>query len=364
MEILMNVAMKTERSGFLGAGPYERVETRRGYANGFKGKTVQTRMGELELAIPQVRGLAEGEKGFYPQSLERGLRSERALKLAIAEMYVKGISTRKVAAVVEKLCGLDVSSSQVSAAAELLDEELKAWRNREIGEITYLLLDARYEKVRHAGAIVSCGVLVAVGIQADGKRSVLGVSVALSEAEVHWRAFLKSLQERGLHGVRMITTDDHKGLLAALEARFPGVPWQRCQVHLQRNAAAYVPKVEMRKKVARDIRSIINSRDKAEADERLGTVVQEYVKRAPKLAAWLEENIPESLTVFKMPEAHRRRIRTTNMVERLNREIKRRTRVATLFPNESSLLRLASAVLSEVSEEWESGKIYLSMKHT
>jgi transposase-like protein len=351
--------MKLERSAFLGAAPYERSEQRRGHANGFKPKRVRSRLGELDLSIPQVRGV-EGE-GFYPRALERGVRSERALKLAVAEMYVQGVSTRKVAQITQELCGLDVSSSQVSRAAAALDEELAAWRNRPLGQVPYLLLDARYEKVRHGGAVVDAAVLLAAAVLPDGRRSLLGVSVALSEAEVHWRSFLEQLQDRGMHGVQLVVADDHAGLKAAREARLVGVPWQRCQFHLQQNATAYVPQVSMRTAVARDLRSIFDAADRAEADRLLQLTAGRWQKSAPRLAAWMEQAVPEGLTVFALPVAHRRRLRTTNMLERLNREIRRRTAVATLFPNEASLLRLVSAVLVEVCEEWETGRKYLTM---
>lgn len=355
LEILFNEAMKIERSAVLGAQPYERSEQRRGYANGFKPKTLATRVGQLALEIPQTRGVE-----FYPQSLERGVRSERALKLAVAEMYVQGVSTRKVTEITSELCGLEVSSSQVSRAAQLLDEELQSWRSRPLGKLPYLLLDARYEKVRHGGSVVDCAVLVATGVLPDGKRTVLGVSVSLSEAEVHWREFLATLVERGLHGVEMITSDAHEGLKAARQAVFPGVPWQRCQFHLQQNAAAYVPKVEMRIAVAADLRGVFNAPDQAEAERLLKLMLDKYRPTAPRLAEWLEENVPEGLTVFTRPAAHRRRLRTTNLIERLNKEILRRTRVATLFPNEASLLRLVSAVLVEVDQEWQTGIRYLN----
>lgn len=357
IEILFNEAMKLQRAAALGALPYQRTADRRGHANGFKPKTVQSRLGTLELQVPQTRGVE-----FYPSVLERGVRSERALKLAVAEMYVQGVSTRKVAAITQELCGLDVSSMQVSRAAALLDEELAAWRNRPLGEIPYLILDARYEKIRHGGSVVSSAVLTAFGITPDGKRSVLGVSVSLSEAEVHWREFLASLQDRGLHGVRYLVSDDHAGLGAARQARFPGVPWQRCQFHLMQNAMHYVPKVSMRAEVARDLRGVLDAGDRTEAQRQLGLVIHKYADTAPKLAAWLEANVPEALTVLELPAAHRRKLRTTNMLERINKEIKRRTRVATLFPNEQSALRLVTAVLVEISEEWETNKNYLNME--
>jgi transposase-like protein len=357
VEILFNEAMKLQRSEALGALPYQRTADRRGHANGFKPKTVQSRLGALRLEVPQTRGVE-----FYPSVLERGERSERALKLAVAEMYVQGVSTRKVAAITQELCGFEVSSSQVSRAAALLDEELAAWRNRSLGEIPYLILDARYEKIRHGGSVVPCAVLVAIGITPEGKRSILGVSVSLSEAEVHWREFLAALQERGLHGVRYIVSDDHAGLKQARSARFPGVPWQRCQFHLAQNAMHYVPKFSMRAEVARDLRRVLDASDRCEADRQLERIVKHYAQSAPKLSAWLEVNVPEALTVLSLPGAHRRKLRTTNMLERINKEIKRRTRVATLFPNEHSALRLVNAVLMEISEDWETNKTYLNME--
>jgi putative transposase len=359
VRIMLNEAMKIERSQVIEAEPYERNERRRGYANGFKPKTLETRLGSMTVQVPQTRGV-----DFYPSALEKGVRSERALKLAVAEMYVQGVSTRKVTEVMQQLCGLEVSSTQVSRAAQLLDGELSAWRQRALGEVPYLVLDARYEKVRHGGSVVSCAVLIAVGIAPDGHRALLGVSVCLSEAEVHWRDFLGSLQERGLHGVKLIVSDDHAGLKAAREARFAAVPWQRCQFHLQQNAGHYVPRISMRGEVAADLRAIFDAPDRPEADRRLEMAVRKYDKTAPKLATWLAANVPESLTVFAFPLAHRRRLRTSNLLERLNKEIKRRTRVATLFPNEAALLRLVSAVLMEISEEWETDKTYLRMENS
>ncbi|MCP3957392.1 MAG: IS256 family transposase [bacterium] len=358
--VLMNEAMKLERNAFLGAEPHERAPERRGYANGFKPKSVKTRVGSVGLQIPQVRDVEYGA-AFYPQSLERGQRSERALRLAIAEMYVQGVSTRRVSEITQELCGLDVSSTDVSRAAKLLDEELEKWRNRPLGRFPQVIVDARYEKVRHAGSVRDCALLVAIGIDGDGKRSVLGTSVSLSEAEVHWRTFLASLQDRGLHGVELIISDAHAGLGAARKARFAGVAWQRCQFHLQQNAQSYVPRKPYKRKVAEGLRGVFNAADRADAERKLLEFVAEWGKKAPELAAWAEENVGESLTVFDLglTEAQRKRLRTSNSLENLNQQIKRRTRVARLFPNEESLLRLASAVLMEISEEWETGRRYL-----
>jgi putative transposase len=273
VRILLNEAMRVERAQALEASPYERSVKRRGYANGFKPKTVNTRLGRMRVAIPQVRGEVE----FCPSALERGVRSERALKLAVAEMYVQGVSTRKITEVMQQLCGLEVSGTQVSRATQLPEEELSAWRDRLLGQYR---VDVLYEKVRHGGTVISCAVLMAIGVNTDGHCSVLGCSVSLSEAEVHWREFLGSLQARGLHGVDLIISDHHAGLRAALTSRFASVPWQRCQFHLQRNAMAFVPRVEMRAEVAADLRALFDSPDRAEAERRLQLVVEKYRARA------------------------------------------------------------------------------------
>jgi putative transposase len=356
LRVLLNAAMLLERERFLGAAAYERTPDRRGSANGFKPKTLSTRVGQLELQIPQVR-----EGGFYPSSLERGSRSERALKLALAEMYVQGVSTRKVAAITEQLCGFEVSSSQVSRATAELDEVFEQWRSRPLGEFAYLQVDARYEKVREGGVIIDEAVLWGVGIDLEGRRQVLGVSVARSEAEVHWRGFLSRLVRRGLRGVRLITSDDHAGLEAARKAVFPSVPWQRCQFHLQSNATHYVPRVEQRTEVAKELRAIFNAPSREEADRLLRLTAERHAQDAPGLVEWMEEAVPQGLTVFAFPEEHRKKLRTTNLCERANRELKRRTRVVSVFPNARSCERLVTAVLMEISEDWETGMRYLTM---
>lgn len=356
VQILINEAMIIERDRHLHAQAYERTESRTGYANGFKPKTLKTRLGALNLAVPQVR---DGD--FYPSFLERGIRSERALKLSLAEMYIQGVSTRKVSSILEELCGLEVTSTEVSRASKLLDDEFSTWRNRPLSRYMYLILDARYEKVCQGGCVVDSAVLVAYGVGADGKRHVLGVSVSLSEAETHWRSFLESLVVRGLHGLTCITSDAHSGLKAAIRAVFPSVPWQRCQFHLQQNAQAYVPKQSMKKQVAEDIRNIFNACNRIEADRLLQLTIAKYEKSAPQLSQWMESNIPEGLSVFTFNSSHRRRLRTSNLAERVNREIKRRTKIACIFPNVESCQRLVTAVLIEISEEWETGKKYLPM---
>jgi transposase-like protein len=267
-----------------------------------------------------------------------------------------------VSKITEELCGCEISSSDVSRATALLDEEFEAWRTRPLGLVKYLILDARYEKVRHGGRVVDCAVLVAIGVDAEGRRSVLGVSVSLSEAEVHWREFFQSLLRRGLHGLELITSDAHAGLKEARRACFHGVAWQRCQFHLLHNALSHVPRQEMKREAMDDLAGVFDAADERGATEQLARVVRKYQTSAPALASWMEENVPEGLAVFGLPTSHRRRLRTTNVLERLNRELKRRTRVATLFPNEASLLRLVTGVLIEISEEWETTKRYVTFE--
>ena len=355
IRIVLNAGMQAERSEYLQAGPYQHTEERRGYANGYKPKTLRTRIGDITFAVPQVR-----EGGFYPQALEKGLRSERALTLALAEMYVQGVSTRKVKAITEQLCGVDINSSAVSQAASQLDSELAKWRERPLGEYPFLFLDAYDEQVREDGHVRDLAILTAVGVNPAGKREILGVSVSLSEHEVHWRTFLESLQQRGLGGVQLITSDDHAGLRAARLAVFGGIPWQRCQFHLQQNAQAYVPRKDMLSEVAADIRTIFDAPDRTTAESYLTKAVEKYSKSASRLSEWLANNIPEGLSVFAFPASLRRLLRTTNGVERLHREVRRRARVVSIVPNPASCLRLVSAILAEISEEWLTGRTYIN----
>lgn len=356
LELLFNAAMKVEREQFLGAGAHERSEERKGYANGYKPKGIQTRMGALELAVPQVRGL-----GFYPQSIDKGSRSEKALKVAIAQMYLEGVSTRRVQDITEKLCGYEVSSTQVSRVTQELDEQFEQFRNRPIGQICYLIIDAIYLKVRHNGSVIDMAILLAYGINSDGKREILGASASLSEAEVHWREFFKQLQSRGMSGLRLIISDDHCGMKNARMAAFPSVPWQRCQFHLAQNAQSYSPRKSMRIEIAEVMREIFNSPTLEIALEMKRRAIEKYQKRAPEFAKWLEMNVDEGLTIYQFPKEHWKRLRTSNGIERMNKEIKRRTRVAVLFPNPASALRLVTGVIIEIHEEWITGKQYLDM---
>lgn len=358
---LFNLAMRLEREQHLGAGLHERSEGRRGYANGYKPKTVDTPAGSLTLRVPKSRGCDEP---FFPQSLERGRRSSRAVMLAIAQMYVQGVSTRDAAKVMAEFGLESLSSTQVSRAAALLDEELAAWRTRELGQVRYLVLDARYEKVRDGGVVRDAAVLSAIGVEPEGRRRILGVSVALSEAEVHWRAFLDSLIERGMRGVAFVVSDDHAGLRAARRAVLPGATWQRCQFHLAQNAIHHAPNLAIRKQIGGELRAVWNARDLQAAEAELRRLVDSYAENAPKLARWLETNVPEGLAVFALPEHHRRRMRTSNPIERaVQQEIKRRTLKVRVFPSEDSLLRLVTAVLVEIDEEWSTtDRVYINME--
>ena len=345
-----NLAMQFERELHLGAGRYERTGGRTGYANGYKPKTLKTAAGNLRLRIPQVR---DSDRPFYPRSLERGSRSDRAIRMAVAEMYVKGVSTRKVQSVFEELCDVDITAEQVSRAMRELDGELESWRNRPIGAVKVLFADATCHKVRVNGVVVSTATFIVTGVLEDGHRAILAVDSDVSENEVHWRRVLSGLIERGMRGVRLIVSDSHDGLRAAREATLPGIPWQRCQMHLQQNAQAHVTKASLRSEVASDIRSVFSAGSLDEARRILAEIVEKYSKCQAKLAAWMEDSIPEGLTVFAFPAAVRQFLRTNNMEENLNRQIRQRTRLIPAFPNVSSLLRLVSAICAEISDDWE-----------
>ena len=273
--------------------------------------------------------------------------------MAVAEMYVKGVSTRKVQSIFSELCDVNITADQVSRATQELDAELSNWRNRPIGEVKVLFLDATYHKVRMDGIVVPMATFIVTGVLADGHRSVLAVDSEQSESEVHWRKVLAGLKERGMHGVQLIISDNHDGLKAARQATLPGIPWQRCQMHLQQNAQAYVTKASLKGEVASDIRSVFNARSLEDARRLLAEIVEKYSKMQSKLSAWMEDNIPEGLTVFSFPEQVRQFLRTNNSAENLNRQIKQRTQLIPAFPNVDSLLRLVSAICVEISDDWE-----------
>jgi transposase-like protein len=348
--------LEAEMTSFLGAGTYERNGERRGWRNGYKPRTLKTRVGTLDLMVPKDR---DGE--FQTELFERYQRSEKALVLSMLEMYLGGVSTRKVSAVTETLCGLEVSKSQVSALTAKLDAEIAEWRTRPLsGSYPYLVVDARYEKVRQGGAVVSQGVLVVCGIDRRGYREVLGCWVAESESEASWGKAFAELKERGLKGVRYVVSDDHAGMVKAIDRHFQGAVWQRCQVHFVRNALSLCP-VTQRPLVLNLMRSVTEAPTREAAVAALKTAVAELQKKAPKTASLLEEHGEEILGVYALPEAHRKRMRTTNMLERQNQELKRRTRVVRIFPNAASCLRLVSALLIETSQQWME-RLYLNME--
>ena len=351
LENLLNELMLMQRAEHLNAQPYERSDTRIDQANGFKPKRFHTRMGTLNLRVPQTR-----HTDFYPACIEKGLRSERALFCAIAEMYIQGVSTRKVTKILDELCGCQVSSTQVSRITAQLDESITDWRNRPLAEFTHLMMDARYEKVRYGSTVRDLAVIWAIGIRPDGCREVLGVTVSLSEAEIFWREFLKSLVHRGLHGVQYIVSDDHIGIKNSLKTVFPNVAWQRCQTHLARNAQDHVSLKANKDTVAQDIRDMNLASSAQAAHDRLIQFLNDWRSSEPKLTAWAEDNLPQGFTVFEQPKAHRKHLRTTNPIERLNQELKRRSRVIRIFPNEASCLRLISALLLEIHEVWLDGR--------
>jgi len=353
---LAELVARREREKALKALPYERTDERTGYANGFKQKTFSSRLGELHLRIPQTRGIV-----FYPKSLEKGCRSEVALKLAVAEMYVQGVSTRKVSKITEELCGLELSSTQVSRISKDLDESLREFRNRPLEEYPFVVLDAKYLKIRHAGSVRPLACLIAVGINKEGFKEIIGVSVSLSEAEVHWKRFLESLQKRGLKGVRLIISDDHSGLKAARQAVFPSILWQRCQFHLAQNAQSYAPNQPAKALFGQVIRDIFNACSIDDADRKRQEAIDKYGSKYPEFEEFLEKSIPEGFTIFQFPRVFWKRLRTSNAIENLNLQIQRRIRVCGLFPNPDSALRLVSAVLSEIHEDWQTSHKYFDM---
>ena len=345
-----------ELTAFLNAEPYTRTEERRGYRNGYKPRVLKTRVGRLELMVPKDR-----EGRFRTELFGKYQRNEKALVLAIAEMYVQGVSTRKVKKITEELCGLEISKSQVSALTKSLDAEITAWRMRKHSKrYPYLVVDARYERIRRDGSIIPQGVLIVVGIDAEGYREVLGVWCADSESEANWSAVFRELKERGLHGVSYVVSDDHTGLTKAITRQFQGAIWQRCQVHFIRNVLSSVSRKD-RGRILAQLREITGASSLESARNRLREAVETLHASHPKVADLLDTHGEEMLAVFALPQHHWKRMRSTNMLERFNQEIKRRTRVLRIFPNEASCIRLVSALAMEENENWMERK-YLNME--
>jgi transposase-like protein len=352
--------LEAEMTEHIGAAPYERTDARKGQRNGHKPRVLRTRVGTLNLLVPQDR-----EGSFSTRLFSRYQRNEKALCLALMEMYVEGVSTRKVKDITEELCGTSFSKSLVSSLAGTLDAELRAWRERrlEAEAYPYLFVDARYEKARVDGRVVSQGVLVASAVrEPDGLREILAVEVADTESAATYHELFRSLKARGLTGVELVVSDDHEGLKAAIGRHFQGASWQRCQVHYQRNLLGMVG-AKRRKEIAADLRAIFAATSREQALGMASEVAGRWREKGyEKVACHIEENIEECLACLAFPEGHRRRIRTTNGLERLNQEIKRRTRVVRIFPNPQACLRLVGALAIEQSEEWVTGRRYLDME--
>jgi putative transposase len=358
VERVLQELLEAEMTEHVGAAPYERTTERKGHRNGHKPRTLRTRVGTLNLLVPQDR-----EGTFSTRLFSRYQRNEKALVLALMEMYVEGVSTRKVKDVTEELCGVSFSKSLVSSLAGRLDAELESWRSRplEVQGYPYVFVDARYEKVRVNRRVVSQGVLIVSGVRYDGFRELLGVEVADTESEATYQELFRSLKRRGLSGVELVISDDHEGLKAAIARHFQGASHQRCQVHYARNLLGMVSYAR-RKDLAADLRAIFAAPDREQALQIASSVAEEWRKKGnERVAERIEEHVEECLTCLAFPESHRRRIRTTNGLERLNQEIKRRTRVVRIFPNEESCLRLVTALALEQSEEWITGRRYLDM---
>ena len=360
MKALMKEALQEvlegEMTEFLGAAPGERTEGRNGYRAGYYGRNLVTRIGKLELRVPRDRS---GE--FSTALFERYARSEKALVAALAEMYVQGVSTRKVKAITEELCGHSFSASAISSINKGLDESLARFAHRHLDEAyPYLILDARYERVRDGGVIAHQAVLVAIGINREGKRQVLAVEMANRESQSSWKDFLLCLKERGLSGVEFVVSDDHAGLKKAISEVLTEAAWQRCYVHFLRNALDYLPR-KADDDCLQELRWIYDRRDIQEAQRDLVAWVARWQGKYPKLVDWVESNIVETLTFYRLPRAHHKHLKSTNMLERLNEEIKRRTLVVRIFPNTESCLRLIRALCVETHETWLEDNRYLNM---
>jgi putative transposase len=358
VERVLQGLLEAEMTEHIGAAPYERTQDRKGQRNGYKPRNLRTRVGTLNLAVPQDR-----EGAFSTRLFARYQRNEKALCLALMQMYVEGLSTRKVKEVTEELCGTSFSKSLVSQLASSLDSELEAWRNRrlEAEAYPYLYVDARYEKVRVDGRVVNQGVLLVSAVRDDGMREILGVEVADTESEATYHELFRSLKRRGLSGVELVVSDDHEGLNSALARHFQGASWQRCQVHYARNLLGMVGYAR-RKDLAEGLRGVFAARSREVAVQLASELATRWRGSHPKVSEHLEEHIEECLSCLAFPEGHRRRIRTTNGLERLNQEIKRRSRVVRIFPNREACLRLVAALAIEQSEEWVTGRRYLDMR--
>ena len=357
IQAVVQEVLETEMDEALQAGKHERNAERLGYRSGYYRRNLITRVGKLELRVPQDR-----QGHFSTAVFERYQRSEKALVAALAEMYVQGVSTRKVKAITEELCGHEFGADSISQINKKLDGELQRWAQRQLDEeYPYLIVDARYEKVREDGVIRSRAVLVALGINWEGRRQVLAVELAQRESANSWKEFLLALKSRGLRGVQLAVSDDHAGLKRAIAEVLPEACWPRCYVHLLRNAFDYLPR-KGDDDCLLELRWLYDRRDLEEARRDLAAWLRRWQERYPKLCAWVEANIEETFTFYRLPRQHHKHLKSTNMLERLNEELKRRTHVIRIFPDEHSCLRLVRALAIEQHEEWLESARYLDME--
>ncbi len=356
VRVLAQAIMEAEVTELTGVAKGERDPERRlTNRNGYRDRRWDTRVGTMNLSIPRVR-----DGSYFPSLLEPRRRAERALLAVVQEAYVLGVSTRRVEDLVDALGIASISRSEVSRICAALDAEVEAFRSRSLADETYpyLWLDATYVKVREGGRVVSMAALVATGVAHSGERRILGLELAAGNDEGSaWPAFIRSLVERGLSGVRLVISDDHRGLVKAVREQLLGASWQRCRVHCTRNAQDLVPR-HARSMIASAIRSIFEQPDERSAREQSGRVIESIRPRFPAVAELLTDAEPDLLAHFTFPDTHRRQIRSTNPLERLNKEIKRRTAVVGIFPNRASLIRLVGMVLAEQDDEWQDGRRY------
>jgi transposase-like protein len=356
-EVLQQV-LESEMDEAVGAEKSERSPNRLGYRSGYYGRTLITRVGKLELRVPQDR-----QGRFRTEIFERYQRSEKALVAALTEMYVQGVSTRKVKAVTEELCGHEISAATMSRLNQGLDDELEKFATRKLEEpYPYLILDARYEKVREGGVIRSQAVMIAIGVDWEGRRNILAVELANRESQSSWKEFCLGLKARGLSGVELVISDDHAGLRKAIAEVFSEAAWQRCYVHFLRNALDYLPR-KADNDCLTELRWIYDRRSIEEARQDLAAWVKKWSGRYPKLCDWAESNIEETLTFYRLPRQHHKNLKSTNLLERLNEEIKRRTLVVRIFPNTAACLRLIRALAVETHENWIEATKYLNVEY-
>ena len=356
LRALSQALMEMEVEEHIGAGRHERTEGRSGHRNGYRERTWETRAGAIELKVPRVR-----DGSYFPSLLEPRRRAERALSAVVQEAYVHGVSTRKVDELVKALGMTGISKSRVSELCEELDEEVERFRNRELeGTYPYVWLDATYVKARQDGRVVSIAVVIAVGVNGEtGEREILGVDVGPSEDGAFWTSFLRSLVGRGLSGVKLVTSDAHRGLKGALETVLQGATWQRCRVHFMRNALSLVPKAAQQM-VGATIRTVFAQPDVGSAREQWRRVSDGFRHRFPRLSELMEEAEEDLLAYASFPQEHWQKIWSNNPLERVNKEVKRRTNVVGIFPNEAAVIRLVGSVLCEQHDEWQVSKRYFS----